>query len=138
MTDLMTRVDSELERATTEVLKRRITAWKQRLLGRSYLDISESLEVSIGTVHADVRWCHENLPLAFETAQDLRHVALERLESWILALSEACVRGDEGPIKTSAMLTDMQFKALGAYAPSRIDATVHTHYELVDVKTEDV
>lgn len=138
MTDLLARVESELENARDETLKRRINAWKMRLLGHSFITIAEELDVSIGTAHADVRWCHENLPLAFDSTQDFRHIALERIESWFVALAEACARGDDSAIKTSNMLTDMQAKLLGGYAPTRVDATVRTQYEIIGVNTDGV
>lgn len=136
---------SEVEKRIADVLDtldgsdpiyaRRVRVWDLRVRGHSITQIAALLECSIGTVHADLRWCLTNLPAAYESTQDFRVVTIARLDEMIERLTSNPT--DTGN-KTVLMAQDMQAKLLGAYAPTKVDATVHTQYSIIGVPVEDV
>jgi len=100
------------------------------VLGHSIEQVADLLGISIATAWRDLRWCLDNVPAAYENAEDYRRVSLRRLDEMIrrhqLSTSDA---GD----RTILAVADMQAKLLGAYAPSKVDASVTVRTELAGV-----
>lgn len=127
-------VDQELEQARG-LNARRVRAWRLRLAGYSILDIAEELGVSVGTAHADLKWAMANLTSAYESAEAFRHLSIPQLEEQYRRLLEM---GTESSHRVALAVKDMQAKLLGAYAPTKVDATVKTQYQIVGVDTEQI
>lgn len=145
-----------VERANEAVLAadstlelRRARAWKLRVDGYSVQDIAAELKVSHGTAHGDIKWCIKNLPAAYESAADFRHVALPRLDEMYrrLTTGRTIVVDDvvvnESPTETAmrvALATlDLQAKLLGAHAATKVDIESKTvHYVVEDPDSEQM
>lgn len=144
MDEALVRIDQALESIdpSDETTLRRLKAWKLRLHGYSHEDIADALEVGIATAYRDIRWCIDNLPPAFESAEDFRRISLKRLEQQVTRLITRLQSGaSENPDVTERVLIavqDTQAKLLGAYAPSRIDSSVTVKTELVGIPLDQV
>lgn len=127
-------VDQELEQAEAEgdQYVNRIRAWRLKLAGYSYLDIAEEMGISSGAAHKYVKWAMENLPSAYSSAEEFKHISLEGLDEQYKRLVQM------GSYKVALQVRDMQAKLLGAYAPTKVDATVRTQYEIVGVDTDGI
>jgi hypothetical protein len=146
--DAVERADEAVNAASSTLELRRAKAWKLRVDGYSVQDIAAELNVSHGTAHADVRWCLDNLPAAYESAEDFRRVALPRLDDQYRRLTAGrtvIIEGEpvvESPTETAMRVAqsalDLQAKLLGAYAPSKVDGSVVVKYELAGVDTDDI
>ena len=140
----MESAEEELKRVEEEgvdpLLVRRVRAWNLRLRGYSIQEIGEELRISIGSAHSDLKWCHENLPPAYETAEDFKRISLQQLDAQYRRVTSG--RNGEPPTdiaeRVAIAIKDAQAKLLGAYAPTRVDATVQTQYEIVGVETKDI
>ena len=127
----------------------RAKAWKLRVDGYSVQDIAAELGISVGTAHADVQWCIKNLPAAYESAVDFRHVALPRLDEMYrrLTTGRTVVVDDvvvhESPTETAMRVAlsalDLQAKLLGAHAATKVDIESKTvHYVVEDPDAEQM
>lgn len=145
------RADQAIDDATQlddEKMLERTKAWKLRVTGYNIQDIAEELGISVGTAHADVRWCLDNLPAAYESAEDFRRVALPRLDEQYRRLTAGrtiTIEGEpvyEPPTETAMRVAqsalDLQAKLLGAYAPSRIDGSVTVKTVLAGVDVDEL
>lgn len=131
-------VDQELQCAEDEgsdLEVRRVRAWRLRLSGYSIQDIADEMNCSVSTAHGYIKWAMENLPSAYTTAEEFRHVSLSQLEQQYKRLVEM---DTEGSVRVALQVKDMQAKLLGAYAPTKVDATVKTQYQIVGVDTEQL
>lgn len=151
MTDALERAEQGVVLAAGELTVRRAKAWKLRILGYSIHDIAEELNVAVSTAHADVRWCLDNYPPAYETAEDFRRVSLLQLDRQYRMLMDGRLKYDEDgqPVlgadgkqmrdepnesaqRVAMGVKELAAKMLGALAPREIsgDITVRTALEL--------
>jgi DNA-directed RNA polymerase specialized sigma24 family protein len=143
MDKAMKLVEAELEKAEREggyKLIERISAWKLRIQGYSIVDIAEELDIGIGTAHKDVKWCIANLPAAYETAEDFKHVSLEQLEKQYKRVMAG--RDGEPPTeiaeRVGVAIKELQARLLGALSPTRVDSSMKLEYNITGVKTEEI
>lgn len=136
-------IDTELERVEREgnyKLIERVKAWQLRIKGYSIIDIADELGISVGTAHADVRWCIDHLPPAFETTEDFRRISLQQLEKQYERVTAG--RNGEPPTeiaeRVGIAIKDLQAKILGALAPTRIDSSIKLEYNITGVDTQGV
>jgi hypothetical protein len=131
------RAEAALISTTDPIERRRLTIWKLRIQGYTLVNIAEQLGISYGTAHADMQWCYKNAPMAYESAEEFRHIGIAQLEQQyqmlvtprvILDTTETgdIVERVEAPslmaLKVAQSAKDMQAKLLGAYAPTRVEA----------------
>lgn len=141
-----THVDHAMERAEdgiresletdNHIAQRRARVWKMRIMGYSVAEIAEELKCAFGTAHGDIKWCLKNYPPAYESADELRHVSLERLDAQYRRVlsprprydEQANVVGYDPPMERGELIAqralDMMHKLLGAYAPTRVETGV--------------
>ena len=147
--DAVERADEAILAAESALELRRAKAWKLRVDGYSVQDIAAELGISHGTAHADVQWCIKNLPAAYESAVDFRHVALPRLDEMYrrLTTGRTVVVDDvvvhESPTETAMRVAlsalDLQAKLLGAHAATKVDIESKTvHYVVEDPDAEQM
>lgn len=103
------------------IAERRKKALALRLGGATLTDIAETLGVSIGTVHNDIRKCLSDIPRA--EADELRSQEVARLDKlqgacWPLALG-----GDLAAIDRAVKIIDRRAKMLGLDAPQQVEVT---------------
>lgn len=145
---LRDQVELDLVNVADPVERRRLTAFMLRTVrNRSIAEIARTMNLSVGTVHADIQWGYQNYPPAYETAEEFRRATLTQLDEMIayLANTRIIIRttetGDtyeetEYPSREDFIaigrLRDQMAKLLGAYSPREItaDVTVKTILEL--------
>lgn len=122
-------------------LKRRLEAWNLRIRGHAIEQIAALMNVSVGTAHADIRWCLDHLPAAYESAQDFRTVAVRRLDEQYLMLTAPGPAGEppsETALRVAQAAQDMQAKLLGAYAPTKVDGSMTVKTVLVGIDADEI
>lgn len=129
---------AELGPDASAKMRERLTAWSLRIKGYSIYNIADELHLSVGAVHADIKWCLANLPAAYESTESFRHMAMDALDEQLARLQSG--RNGEPPTDTAerviVAIRDMQAKLLGAYAPTKVDASVKTQYEVLGIEAD--
>lgn len=102
--------------------ERRIDALEMRKMGYSYRKIGQKLGVSANTAHQDVKKSLEILAKqSNESADQLRHMELERLDIAMNAIGTLVRQGNLGAIDRWLKISERRSKLLGLDAAPRMD-----------------
>lgn len=118
--------------------KREAEAVEMRLAGKTYADIAEALDCSVGTAHnyvakAMYRW-------GSDTVEQLRQIELRRLDVITEKLWEQVEYGDPAAIEQYLRVSDRRAKLVGLDAPktSKVQVEAETRHKVALEVTADV
>lgn len=103
----------------------RLRACELRRQGYSYRQISAELGVDIHRAHDYVQG--ELDELARDTREETEHIRaieLERLDSYLKAVTPAAELGEEKAIATALRIAERRARLLGLDAPTKVDGTM--------------
>ena len=108
-----------------DVGTRRLAAYTMRVKGgASYRDIARAQGVSLRTSYTDVQAVMDYFRKAtFESVQDARQMATERLDIALFAVMPAVKRGDLKAISQMLRIEKRRAELLGLDAPTRLEHT---------------
>jgi len=104
--------------------ERRVRSFDLRKAGASYRAIGRALGISECQAHRDVHVTLDALANEErESAQHIRELELERLDSMLRALWPAVTRGDTSSISTALRVAERRARLLGLDAPVKQEVT---------------
>lgn len=117
-------VDSERPRIEEDgvIARRRVKALDLAIAGASYRQIAAQLTISLAQAWEDVQ--AELMALNAvrqEKAEQLRDLALRRLDKWTLALTPKAQAGNEKAVRVLVQIEDRRAKLLGLDAATKLE-----------------
>lgn len=100
---------------------RRAEAVRLRAEGLTIRQISARLDVSVGTVHADLDRALRDVPA--EDVDALRAVELDRLDALHRAVWEEALQGNLGAVDRALRISAQRCRLMGLDAPQRVAMT---------------
>lgn len=108
-----------------DILPRQLEALELRKRGKTYREIANKLNVSIGQAHNDVHGALKQLStLKLDSADELRQLELERLDKALFSITHFVEAGSPAHVSVYLRIIEQRAKLLGLYAPVKQDITL--------------
>lgn len=116
-----------------ETRAKRLEALELRKRGMTYRQIATQMGCHVGTAHQWVGMAFDELITAVnETAETVRQMELDRLDTMQEAVWGDCLSGDKSAITTMLRVMERRSKLLGLDTPQEVDQTVRILMDNID------
>jgi len=116
-----------------ETRAKRLEALELRKRGMTYRQIADTMGCHVGTAHQWVSMAFDELVVQVnETAETVRQMELDRLDTLQEAVWTECLIGDKAAITTMLRVMERRSKLLGLDTPQQVDQTVRILMDSID------